>query len=147
MEELINSLKVALATSYAFQLKAHNYHWNVTGADFKQYHELFGGIYEEVQGSIDPLAEEIRAMGVFAPGSFSRFSEMTLVQDETSIPNALTMISRLLADARVLKEQLTTTFYMSEQMRQPGLSDFIAGRIDAMNKHIWMLSATLGMQA
>lgn len=147
MEELINALKIDLATSYAFQLKAHNYHWNVTGADFKQYHELFGGIYEDVQGSIDPFAEEIRAMGAFTPGSFLRFSEMTLIQDETSIPDALTMVSRLLSDARILKEHLTTTFYVSEQMRQPGLSDFLAGRIDAMNKHIWMLSATLGMQA
>lgn len=147
MEELINALKVALATSYAFQLKAHNYHWNVTGADFKQYHDLFGGVYEEVSESIDPFAEEIRAMGAYAPGSFSRFSELTLIQDETSIPDALTMISRLLDDAKTLRDNLVATFYVSEQIRQPGLSDFIAGRIDAMNKHIWMLSATLGMQA
>ena len=147
MEELINALKVGLASSYAFQLKAHNFHWNVTGADFKQYHELFGGIYEEVQGSIDPFAEEIRAMGAFAPGSFVRFSELSVIQDETSIPDALSMVSRLLADARVLRDNLASAFYMSEQMRQPGLSDFLAGRVDAMNKHIWMLAATLGMQA
>lgn len=145
MEELINALKVALATSYAFQLKAHNYHWNVTGADFKQYHDLFGDLYEEVFGSIDPFAEEVRAIGTYAPGSFSRFSELTLIQDETTIPDALTMVSRILADAKILRDHLVATFYMSEEMRQPGLSDFIAGRIDAMNKHIWMLSATLGM--
>lgn len=146
MEELINALKVGLATSYAFQLKAHSFHWNVTGADFKQYHDLFGDIYEEVQGSIDPFAEEIRAMGAFAPGSFTRFSDLSMIQDETSIPDALSMVSRLLADARIVKTQLTTTFYLSEEMRQPGLSDFLAGRIDAMNKHIWMLAATLGVQ-
>lgn len=147
MEQLIEALKVALATSYSFQLKAHNYHWNVTGADFKQYHGLFGDIYEEVQGSIDPFAEEIRAMGSYTPGSLSRFSELTLIPDESVVPDALSMVSRLLTDAKRLRDYLTQTFYMSEEMRQPGLSDFLAGRIDAMNKHIWMLSATLGMSS
>jgi len=147
MEKLIDALKVGLATSYAFQLKAHNYHWNVMGSDFKQYHDLFGGIYNEVSESIDPFAEQIRAMGAYTPGSFSRFAELTLIQDETSFPDAMTMVSRLLADAKTLHENLVALFYTSEEMRQPGLSDFLAGRIDAMTKHIWMLSATLGMQS
>ena len=136
MEQLVNAMKMLLATSYAFQLKAHNFHWNVIGADFKQYHELFGDIYSEVQSSIDPMAEEIRALGSYAPGSLSRFMEMSLVKDETAFPDARTMISRLLDDAKILKGALVDTFYISEEMRQPGLSDFISGRIDAMNKHI-----------
>lgn len=146
MEKLIDALKVSLATSYAFQLKAHNYHWNVMGSDFKQYHDFFGGIYSEVSESIDPFAEQIRAMGAYTPGSFSRFAELSLIQDETSFPDAMTMMSRLLADAKTLHDNLVESFYISEEMRKPGLSDFLAGRIDAMTKHIWMLSATLGMQ-
>ena len=143
MEELVQGMKIALANAYALQLKAQNYHWNVEGPDFSQYHDLFGKIYEEVYGSIDVLAEEIRALGVYSPGSFSRFAELSQVQEETMVPTAMIMIERLLQDVRVCKDQLTTLFEISEKNRTYGLSDVIAGRIDAMSKHAWMLSATL----
>ena len=146
MEDISNQLsevmKTTLATSFAYYLKAHYYHWNVEGPDFKQYHDLFGGIYEEVYDSIDPMAEEIRALGAYAPGSFSRYSQLSQVADETVIPDALTMAARLLADTNTLIALLSTAFEVSEQNKQYGLSDFIAGRIDAMRKHAWMLRAT-----
>lgn len=147
MEELIESLKVALASSYAYQLKAHNYHWNVQGSDFKQYHELFGEIYAEVFGSIDILAEEIRAQGVFVPGSLSRFHELSVIEDESVFPDALTMIRRLLDDSKALMSTVLIAYDLAELAGQHGLSNFLAERQDALKKHIWMLSATLGVQA
>lgn len=143
MEELVQSMKIALANAYALQLKAQNYHWNVEGPDFSQYHDLFAKIYEDVYESVDKFAEEIRALGAYAPGSFSRFADLTQVQDETMVPNAMIMIERLLQDVNLCKGQLTPLFEMSEQNKTYGLSDFIAGRIDSLSKHAWMLSATL----
>lgn len=142
MNELSEKMKVTLATSFAYYLKAHYYHWNVEGPDFKQYHDLFGAIYEEVYESIDPMAEEIRALGSYAPGSFSRYTQLTQIADETVIPDALTMAARLLADTNTLIILLNETFELSEQNKQYGLSDFIAGRIDALKKHAWMLRAS-----
>jgi starvation-inducible DNA-binding protein len=143
MQDLTESMKKVLATSFAFYLKAHYYHWNVEGPDFKQYHDLFGDIYEEVYGSIDAVAEEIRALDAYAPGSFSRFAQLSSIQDETVIPDNLTMAKRLLDDTNTLIELLTKTFDMAEGYRKIGLSDFLAGRVDAMNKHAWMLRASV----
>jgi starvation-inducible DNA-binding protein len=143
MQDLTESMKKVLATSFAFYLKAHYYHWNVEGPDFKQYHDLFGDIYEEVYGSIDAVAEEIRALDAYAPGSFSRFAQLSSIQDETVIPDNLTMAKRLLDDTNTLIELLTKTFDMAEEYRKIGLSDFLAGRVDAMNKHAWMLRASV----
>ena len=142
MEELVEGMKVALANAYALQLKAQNYHWNIEGPDFKQYHDLLGGIYEEVYASVDVFAEELRAMGAYAPGSFSRFQQLAQVNDETNVPDALTMLARLKNDMIVCRDQLTPLFELSESSKTFGLSDFIAGRIDALNKHIWMLNAS-----
>lgn len=142
MEQLIEGMKVALANAYALQLKAQNYHWNVEGPDFKQYHDLLGDIYTEIYGSVDVLAEEIRALGAYAPGSFARFSQLSSVADETNVPDALTMLARLKNDLVAYRDQLTQLFEVSESSKTYGLSDVIAGRIDAMNKHIWMLTAT-----
>jgi starvation-inducible DNA-binding protein len=77
---LADDLKTLLATSYAFVIKAQNFHWNVEGSDFAQYHNFFQGIYDEVYGNaIDQTAEYIRTLDVYAPGSFERFSELSVI--------------------------------------------------------------------
>jgi starvation-inducible DNA-binding protein len=104
MESLQKALKIAFASEYAFYLKAHYFHWNVEGPNFPQYHELFANIYEEVYGSIDKFAEEIRATGTYTPGSFSRFSILSQIDDETEVLPAEAMLVELLQDSDKLEE-------------------------------------------
>lgn len=143
MEELVQAAKVVLADHYAFYIKAQNYHWNVTGPDFNQYHELFGKVYNEVGNSIDVLAEEIRAMGAYTPGSFKRFSELTQVQDELSVPSAMDMIRRLHDDIAIVQNGIMIAYHTAEKNMQHGYSNLMAERQDAFNKHAWMLRSTL----
>jgi len=139
METLIEMMRKVLADHYAFQLKAHNYHWNVEGSNFPQYHEFFGNLYEEVFGAVDQIAEEIRALDAYAPGSFSRFLELTDIEDELSIPSGVEMARRLMADNQKILATLDVTFKLADELDQQGLADFIAGRIDTHKKHGWML--------
>ena len=143
MEELHRAAKVAFSSTFSFYLKAHNFHWNVEGTDFLQYHDLFGKIYEEVYGAIDDFAEKIRAMGTYVPASFQRFSMLSLIDDETQILDKTTMVSELLQDNEKIIKVLKLTFEKSEAFNEYGFSDFIAGRIDAHQKHGWMLRASL----
>jgi starvation-inducible DNA-binding protein len=141
---LADSLKTLLATEYAFSLKAQLFHWNVEGPDFAQLHEFFGNLYEEVyNNSIDKTAEYIRALGDYAPGSYERFSELTIIQGQTKIPRARLMIEELLANNGQLLELLNETFATAEQENQQGIANFIAERIDAHQKHGWMLRSFL----
>ena len=78
METLIEMMRKVLADTFAMYLKAHNYHWNVEGSNFPQYHDFFGNLYQELHGAVDPIAEEIRALDAYVPGSLSRFLELTL---------------------------------------------------------------------
>ena len=142
MDELQQAAKVAFATEYSFYLKAHNFHWNVEGSDFKQYHDLFGGIYEEVYGSIDAFAEQIRALGTYAPASYTRFSMLTQIDDETQILPRQAMVESLIVDNEKTVKILKLVFQQSEANQEYGFSDFIAGRIDAHRKHGWMLRAS-----
>jgi len=139
METLIEMMRKVLADHYAFQLKAHNYHWNVEGSNFPQYHEFFGNLYEEVFGAVDQIAEEIRSLDAYTPGSFTRFLELTDIEDETSIPNGIEMARRLLIDNQKVIATLNIAFKLADELDQQGLADFIAGRIDAHKKHEWML--------
>ena len=143
MDELIKTIKVAFASEYSYFVKAQFFHWNVEGANFPQYHELFGNIYEEVYGNIDAFAENLRKLGTYAPGSFERLSMLSRIEDETQIMPAERMIAELLADSERMCEMFKVVFMLSEQAREHGLSDFIAGRQDAHRKHAWMLKSTL----
>lgn len=141
---LVDDLKTLLATQYAFVIKAQLFHWNVEGPDFAQLHEFFGNIYEEVyENSIDQTAEFIRILDDYTPGSFERFAELSLISGQTKIPRARLMIEELFADAEQLIALLNQCFDVSEAEDQQGICDFLAGRIDAMGKHRWMLRSFL----
>lgn len=143
MDELQKSAKIAFATEFSFYLKAHQFHWNVTGRNFQQDHELFGKIYEEVYASIDDFAEKIRALGTFMPGSYTRFSLLSIIDEETQILPAEAMIAELLEDSEKTVKLFKLVFDLSEQEGEHGFSDFIAGRMDAHRKHSWMLRSSL----
>lgn len=143
METLIEMMRKVLADTFAMYLKAHNYHWNVEGPNFPQYHEFFGNLYEELHGAVDPIAEEIRSLDAYAPGSFSRFLELTEIEDETNVPMAREMALKLLRDNDVVLNTLNVAFKLADQFDRQGLADFIAGRIDVHNKHAWMLRSII----
>jgi starvation-inducible DNA-binding protein len=128
-----------LADNFAMYLKAHNYHWNVEGSNFPQYHDFFGNLYQELHGAVDPIAEEIRALDAYVPGSLSRFLELTEIEDELSIPNGVEMARRLMVDNQKVIMTLDMAFKLADELDQQGLADFIAGRLDAHKKHGWML--------
>lgn len=143
MDPLQQAAKIAFASEFSFYLKAHNFHWNVEGSDFLQYHDLFGKIYEEVYGAIDDFAEKIRSLGTYVPASLSRFNMLTKVEDETDILPQEQMVRELLLDNEKMVVILKKVFDLSEQAGEHGFSDFIAGRMDAHRKHGWMLRASM----
>lgn len=143
MEELVKAARIAFASSYSFVIKAQNFHWNVEGMFFEPLHNLFGKIYEEVYGSIDTFAEEIRAMGAYTPASFQSLSMLSQVPDENEVLDSKQMVMELLEDNEKMVKMLQFLFELSESNKQFGFSDFVAGRLDAHKKHGWMLRATL----
>lgn len=136
-------LKTTFASEYAFALKAQNFHWNTEGPLFYQHHLLFQEIYEEVYGSIDKFAEELRSLQIYAPASYSKFSMLSQIQDENSVPEFQDMLRELLADSDKMANMFKIVFAMAESAGDHGLSNFFADRQDAHKKHSWMLRASL----
>ena len=135
--------KQAFADSFLFYLKAHYFHWNVEGRHFSQDHELFGKIYEEVYGALDKFAEEIRTLDTYAPGIFNRFMDLSNIEQKGQIPSAEEMHSELMQDNQKVISILTLLFESLEDLKLYGFADFVGERIDAHNKHQWMLRSTL----
>jgi starvation-inducible DNA-binding protein len=142
MDKLIESMKRLLADTFAFSLKAHNYHWNVEGPDFSQYHAFFGSLYDETNDAVDGVAEQIRALDAYAPGALSRFSDLTSIEDELTVPSANEMINRLSTDNQKVIITLAAVHTQAELLGNSGLLNFIEGRQDIHAKHAWMLKAS-----
>lgn len=143
MEEITNPLKVAFADTYAFYIKAQNYHWNVEGPMFPMYHDFFGKIYEEVGGAIDQFAEEIRAAGAYAPAALRRFAELSSIEDEVLIIGASQMVATLYADNAKVLGSLTIARNAADNAAAHGLVNFLEERLDVHQKHAWMLRSTM----
>jgi starvation-inducible DNA-binding protein len=130
---------VVLANSFAFYLKAHNFHWNVEGPDFVQYHKFLGKLYAEVWAATDQVAEHIRALDIYAPGSFRRFSELSTVADQLMVPRAELMFEELLGDNQRVIDCLEAAYHLAGD--HLGLQNFLQDRIDIHEKHGWMIRA------
>lgn len=140
-DTLGNSLKVVLASSFGFYLKAHNYHWNVEGENFNDYHAFFATLYNEVWGAVDQIAEHIRTLDIYVPGSFGRFYQLSEVKDETNIPTAINMARKLEEDNVKVLAALKDAHKLAEAADKIGIVNFLEERIDIHEKHGWMLRA------
>ena len=141
MEQLIESMKRLLADTFSLYLKVHYYHWNVEGPDFQQYHEFFGNLYTQIFANVDKIAEEIRSLDSYAPGSFKRFLELSSISGEEDIIPTREMLSRLQADNDKYLSLLDVVYRFSEEANQLGLANYIQDLMDQHKKHRWMLRA------
>ena len=142
MELLIEKLKALHASNFSFYLKNHFFHWNVEGPNFPQYHELFSTIYEDVFGAVDTYAEHLRALQAYAPGSLSRFSELTFVGDQLDPVSAQEMIAIAMQDNIKIMFAIAECDKLANEAGEVGLSNFLQGRHEIHRKHQWMLRAT-----
>lgn len=139
MIKTANYLKVILADTFGMYLNAHNFHWNVEGRDFAQLHDFFGGIYKETHGAVDAIAEQIRALDSYAPGSYSRFKELTSVEEVTTVIPAAAMIRSLIATNDIVIRSLRVGVSIAKEEGLEEVINFLGGRLEAHTKHGWML--------
>ena len=144
--DLAEELKELLADVVSFYFKAHGAHWNVMGPDFSEYHALFGEIYEDAYGSIDPLAENIRKLGKPAPFQLAAFAAMSEIpQDLAIITDAKALAMDILSANDIVIEELSEAFTLASAHNQQGIANFLADRIDNHQKWKWQLSSSLGV--
>lgn len=143
MEILTNILKKYLAENFALYLKSLNFHWNVEGPRFIQLHSFFQDIYEDLEDATDTIAEHIRSLDAYVPGSFSRYAELSEIEDETAILTAEDMIKQIQEDNQVILRTLDVTFKLAEKENKQGLIDFLGSRIAQHDKWNWMLKSLM----
>jgi starvation-inducible DNA-binding protein len=143
-QDLAVALATCLADATVMYHRTHGFHWNVVGTDFPQYHAKFEEIYTDVYESLDPMAENLRKIGVFAPFRLIDLARMASVQDDAvSDYHHQTLVASLLTTNEGVLESLNRAFRASTEANQQGIANFIAGRIEQHTKWAWQLSVSL----
>lgn len=143
MNELTTAIKVLLANATVMYYKTHQFHWNIEGVEFTQYHEFFGDLYTDVYNSVDPIAELLRKLDEYAPVSLDELFKYKTLQEETTrvVLLADILASLIKANEEVLAS-LNKVFTIANANKQQGICNFIADRIDTHQKHAWFLKAS-----
>lgn len=143
MDQLVQITRIAFSSTFSFYVKTHSFHWNVEGSDFFEYHKLFEEIYNEVYGSLDAFAENIRKLDAYMPTSYHTLSMLTKIEDEDRVPSKDEMVRELLVDSEKILLILKKNYDLAEAASEHGLSNFLAERMDAHKKHAWFLRASM----
>lgn len=139
--DVTRGLAGILANSYALYLKTQNYHWNVEGPAFHALHALFQRQYEELATAVDDIAERLRALGAYAPGSFAELSALSTLAEPTR-GNAAEMVSDLSESQTALIAAARAALATSEVAGDPVTADLLTQRIAVHEKAAWMLRST-----
>lgn len=140
---LVENLKVLLASTQSFAIKAQNFHWNIESPDFPQYHAFYDTLYSDVNGTLDRIAEYIRSLDHYTPGSLARYAELTIIKDQTKVPRAELMFTETLQDCETMGELVVAMFDEATNNRHQGIANYMAELQDLYAKKAWFIRSIL----
>ncbi len=131
------------ADTYTLYLKTHGYHWNVTGPLFNTLHLMFEEQYNELWMAVDLLAERIRSLGEFAPGSNSEIDQLTSIAEAEGVPSAEGMLADLVAGHEAVARSARRAFVAADEAGDQPTADLLTQRLQVHEKTAWMLRSML----
>jgi len=140
---IAGGLSRLLSDTYVLYLKTHNFHWNVEGPMFQTLHQMFMDQYTEAWNAIDPIAERIRALGHYAPGSYKQYVKLATVKETEGVPKAAKMVAELIAGQEAVARTARSVLPIAEEANDQPTLDLLTQRLDIHEKNAWMLRSLL----
>lgn len=141
--EIAKRLGVVLADSYQLFIKTQGVHWNVAGPLFYSIHNLTEEHYNNLFKAVDELAERIRALGSKAPASYTKYGELSGIEDHDEPASAAEMVEMLAKDHETVCRSLRVAIEFCEGKDDFVTADMMTERLAWHEEAIWMLRASL----
>ncbi|MDX9952232.1 MAG: Dps family protein [Methylophilaceae bacterium] len=142
-KKIAEGLSHLLADSYSLYLKTHYFHWNVTGPMFNSLHLMFETQYTELATAVDDIAERIRSLDFFAPGTYREFAKLSSIPESESVPKAQDMIKELVAGHEAVCRTARSVFPAADKAGDEATADLLTQRLQIHEKTAWMLRSLL----
>ncbi|MCM2353282.1 MAG: DNA starvation/stationary phase protection protein [Pseudobdellovibrio sp.] len=142
-KQITDGLSALLADSYMLYIKTHNFHWNVEGPMFNTLHTMFMDQYTELWNALDTLAERIRALGEYAPGSYKQFAALTSIEESDKVPKAEKMIQELIKGHETVIQTARKLLPICDDAHDDVTAGVLTDRLEIHEKTSWMLRSLL----
>ena len=142
-KKIAEGLSHLLADTYTLYLKTHYFHWNVTGPMFNTLHLMFETQYTELALAVDLVAERIRSLDVYAPGTYSQFAKLTSINEADGVPKAEAMIKELVSGHEAVVRTARSIFPVVDKAADEASADLLTQRMQLHEKTAWMLRSLL----
>ncbi|HEV2431991.1 MAG TPA: Dps family protein [Burkholderiales bacterium] len=140
---IAKGLSRLLADTYVVYLKTHNFHWNVEGPMFQTLHVMFMEQYTEAWNAIDLVAERIRSLGHYAPGTYREYLELARVKETPGHPQATQMVRLLIEGQEAIVKTAREVLPLAEKADDQPTLDLLTQRMQVHEKNAWMLRSLL----
>jgi starvation-inducible DNA-binding protein len=140
---IARGLSRLLADTYVVYLKTHNFHWNVEGPMFQTLHQMFMEQYTEAWNAIDLVAERIRSLGHYAPGTYREYLEFSRVKETPGVPKAEQMVRLLIEGQEAVVKTAREVLPVAEKADDQPTLDLLTQRMQVHEKNAWMLRSLL----
>jgi starvation-inducible DNA-binding protein len=140
--EISDGLKKLLADSYTLYLQTHNFHWNVTGPQFRELHLMFEEHYTELAVAVDDIAERIRTLDVPAPGTYKEFSKLSSIKEVDGVPSSTKMVELLTQGHEQVIKTCRAVLKTAQNADDESTAALVSDRMRVHEKTAWMLRAT-----
>ena len=133
----------ALADAFRLSFNLQGLHWNVEGPTFYSLHKLTENQYEEIEESVDVLAERIRALGLRAPESLRLLDDRSVVSDLPSDAGLEERVERTVSDYERAGQRLKEIVALAESNDDIKTADLLTDQLGKYDEFAWMLRATI----
>lgn len=140
-EKIAEGLKHLLADSYTLYLQTHNFHWNVSGPQFRELHLMFEEHYNELAVAVDDIAERIRTLDVAAPGTYKEFARLSSISEVEGVPSAEDMVDILTKGHEQVVKTSREVLKVAQAADDESTAALVSDRMRIHEKTSWMLRA------
>lgn len=143
-KKLSNLLNGYLANLHVVYMKLRNFHWNVVGVDFIDFHEKLQELYESVAEEIDFIAERIKQVGYYPLASMAEMLQYATLQEAPSMSyNTATIAYAVAEDFAETAKYLRMISREINGSTDEDTINHLGEALAFLEKYVWFFTAYL----
>jgi len=132
-----------LADFFALYVKTKNFHWHVSGPNFRDYHLMLDEQGAEIFGATDAIAERVRKIGGVTIRSIGQIGRQTRILDnDAEYVTPGDMLAELRDDNLQLVGAMREVHDLCDEHGDIATASLLENWIDEAEKRVWFLFET-----
>ncbi|MGE0340316.1 MAG: Dps family protein [Xanthobacteraceae bacterium] len=143
IKDISEALTTLLADVFTLYVKTKNFHWHMSGPNFRDYHLLLDEQSDQIFAMTDPMAERARKIGGTTLRSTGHIARLQRLKDnDAEYVTPLDMLAELRDDNKQLVEYMRETHSLCDEHEDVATASLLENWIDETERRVWFLFET-----